>query len=130
MHKEAAKHYRKINPVTNGSSHRLMSDFGLSYKDYDTLLLEQNGVCAICKKAEFAKEHGKVRRLSVDHCHTTGKIRGLLCGNCNHLLGKVYDSAVILRAAAMYLEVADTGFKVSVASAELADAIIAELVAT
>jgi hypothetical protein len=75
------------------------------------MLIKQNGVCAICRKPEttYRKSHIKgsdpvLRRLSVDHCHTTKKVRGLLCGNCNHSIGKMKDDPALLRAAADYLE--------------------------
>jgi len=48
---------------------------------------KQNGVCAICKQPETRKRHNKVDNLSVDHDHSTGKIRGLLCYRCNLLIG-------------------------------------------
>lgn len=86
--------------------------YGMTYANYETLLQKQNGVCAICKRAERATgKHGVVRRLSVDHCHATGIVRGLLCYHCNSALGDAFDSVEILRAAAIYLEVADTGFR-------------------
>lgn len=63
--------------------YRLKKDYGLSLEQYKSLLDAQGGVCAMCKKPETSCFKGKTRRLSVDHCHATGKIRGLLCTVCN-----------------------------------------------
>ena len=76
----------------------LKRTYGLSLEEYVALLDLQDGRCAICQ----AKP--KSRRLSVDHDHDTGKVRGLLCTRCNHkLLGAAHDSAAMLRRAAAYL---------------------------
>lgn len=60
----------------------LRTKYGLSIEDYEKLLASQHGACAICTAVPSSK-----RRLAVDHCHATGKIRGLLCHTCNNLLG-------------------------------------------
>jgi len=57
--------------------------FGIALEDYNQMLEEQNGVCAICGKPERKKGCS----LSVDHNHRTGQVRGLLCGDCNRGLG-------------------------------------------
>lgn len=69
------------------------------YEHYDRLIKECGAVCQICGKSEveFARE------LSVDHCHETGAIRGLLCINCNVGLGHFKDSPELLQAAIDYL---------------------------
>jgi hypothetical protein len=85
------------------ASMRLLN-YGVSAEDYERRLVDQNGVCAICRRAETATLKGKVKSLAVDHCHTTKKVRGLLCANCNHGLGKFGDEPALLRAAADYLE--------------------------
>jgi hypothetical protein len=58
----------------------LKREYGLSIEDYNNMLANQDGKCAICGGTEW-------RRLSVDHCHTSLKIRGLLCSPCNKALG-------------------------------------------
>jgi len=73
--------------------------FGMSLETYDEKLKAQGGVCAIC--GGLCKS-GK--RLAVDHNHTTGKIRDLLCGNCNGGLGKFLDNPELLLKAADYLK--------------------------
>jgi hypothetical protein len=50
---------------------------------YSAMLAEQDGLCAICHRPETAVRHGKAMLLAVDHDHTTGAVRGLLCHNCN-----------------------------------------------
>jgi hypothetical protein len=72
--------------------------------EYEELLKVQNGVCAICGRTETARgQNGELKRLAVDHCHKTGKVRGLLCFNCNAALGKFKDSPVLLAKAITYL---------------------------
>lgn len=75
--------------------------FGLTYERYCEMLHEQDGVCAICGT------HGQdyEARLSVDHDHATGEVRGLLCRQCNAGLGAFRDSLNMLEAAIGYLEV-------------------------
>lgn len=74
--------------------------YGLSLSAYLCLCRDQNSACAICKQPNTNK-----KRLAVDHCHTTGKVRGLLCTPCNLALGSMRDNPVLLRKAADYLEV-------------------------
>ncbi len=75
----------------------LQKAYGLTLVDYRAMVAAQAGVCAICTKPCS-------RSLSVDHCHTTGKIRGLLCIACNKGLGFFKDSTDLLAAAAGYLQ--------------------------
>jgi glutaredoxin-related protein len=72
--------------------------FKMSIETYDEKLKAQGGVCAIC--GGLCKSG---RRLSVDHNHTTGKIRDLLCGNCNGGLGKFLENPELLLKAADYI---------------------------
>lgn len=81
---------------------------GFYEEDYERMRIAQNDRCAICNKAEtqpptgFATEsEKKTRRLSIDHDHATGKVRGLLCCACNRLMGIVGESRV--RIMAQYL---------------------------
>lgn len=81
----AVKQYRpKPAPPHKSREYHLRSKYGLEPDDYDRLLAQQNGVCAICEHPE------KIRTsLSVDHDHETNEVRGLLCFNCNSSLGKL-----------------------------------------
>ena len=71
--------------------------FGITLEDYNKLLSEQGGVCKIC----LGKDSD--RMLAVDHCHTAGKIRGLLCQKCNRAIGQLDDSIERLKRAIIYL---------------------------
>ena len=76
----------------NRANHHLKRTFGITLEDFDRMVKDQDGVCAICGKPETASTgNGSVRRLAVDHDHKTGKIRSLLCGVCNQNLG-VYEN--------------------------------------
>lgn len=77
--------------------------FGLSYEKYEKMLLDQGGVCAICGQEELMRIRGKKLRLAVDHCHDTGRVRGLLCTNCNRGLGHFKDDPIRLYRAISYL---------------------------
>ena len=70
---------------------------GLEEGEYEALLQSQNGLCAICGEPAGAK------RLSIDHDHETGSVRGLLCTLCNSGLGHFRDNEVLLRMAIDYL---------------------------
>lgn len=79
--------------------------FGITVEDYDAMFEAQGGVCAGCKKPETSLDHhsGRSRRLAVDHCHESGRVRGLLCQRCNIAIGQVRDSADLLEQLAAYL---------------------------
>ena len=79
----------------------IFRDFGITLKDYDKMLEKQNGGCKICGTKEIG--HKRQGRFCVDHNHKTGKIRGLLCTNCNRLLGAAKDDIEILTKAITYL---------------------------
>lgn len=81
-----------------------LSLYGLRPEDYIALYERQQGGCAIC--GENGETFGG-RRLHIDHDHSTGKVRGLLCGLCNTAIGHLKDSPTLLRAAASYLEVSN-----------------------
>lgn len=77
----------------------LRKKYGITLEDYQNLFEAQDGVCALC-----GNSCGSGRLLAVDHDHTTGKIRGLLCMAHNTGLGKFGDSSALLRKAADYLD--------------------------
>lgn len=93
--------WRKKNPEKNKLHHRtvkLKAKYGITIKEYDELYLKQLGLCALCH------EPFGVDKPCVDHCHTTGAVRGLLHRKCNLLLGHVNDSIQLLKYAQWYLE--------------------------
>lgn len=75
--------------------------YGLGFKEYEEMLFKQNGVCAICSGEPPKNQHKT--RLNVDHCHSTGKVRGLLCDACNRAIGLLKDSPDLLNKAISYL---------------------------
>ena len=82
----------------------LRSTFGISLEQYNQMHSAQNGVCAICGQPETRiTRNGKPRLLAVDHCHSSNKVRGLLCGNCNPMIGYAKDSIEVLGRAIEYL---------------------------
>lgn len=82
-------------------SHHLLLKFGITLDEADALLVEQGGLCAICRE-EIKDSRGWSPH--VDHDHDTGKVRGILCFNCNVGLGAFADSPERLRVAAEYVE--------------------------
>lgn len=85
--------------------HRLRKEFGITLIQYKEMSAQQNHSCAICKQPETSRDHrGKLRYLAVDHCHKTGKIRGLLCQKHNRMLGLANDNADILKESVVYLD--------------------------
>lgn len=84
---------------------RKWSAAGVDAARYQEMLHEQNGVCAICRQPETApdKASGKTKDLAIDHCHKSGKIRALLCSNCNRALGLFEDDPALLAKAQKYV---------------------------
>lgn len=78
----------------------LKKNYGLTVEQYDKMVVDQGGLCAICGKTPS----GKRKLLCVDHCHRSGQIRGLLCLSCNCGLGYFKDSVDLLKKAVVYLE--------------------------
>ena len=81
--------------------------YGITKEQYDAMVLQQGGLCAICRKPETSldsRTSSSVIGLAIDHCHTTGRIRKLLCKRCNMCLGRVGDSVEVLQAMIKYLE--------------------------
>jgi hypothetical protein len=98
-----AREWRKANPAKAKNSD-LKRRFGITLDEYDALLILQNNVCAICDSPESAVDRkGHIRMLAVDHCHTTKKIRGLLCTSCNTAIGHFKDNRELLKKAIEYL---------------------------
>lgn len=109
---EAISRYRiahrdEINAKRRGSRlaaerHRVRT-YGLAAESYEGLLTNQQGVCAICRRPETLVRRGRTMPLVVDHDHTTGTVRGLLCDACNTGLGRFRDDPGLLGAALEYL---------------------------
>lgn len=81
------------------------TQYGITIEKFNDMVKDQNNLCKICLKPETAfNVSGKKRRLAIDHCHKTGKVRGLLCGKCNNGIGNLKDSIEILERTIMYLK--------------------------
>jgi hypothetical protein len=105
------KEWRKKNPEKRAlqaakegkqdyvKNKHLKRDFGITLDEYNVMFEQQEGCCKICKRHQVHFS----RRLAVDHCHSTGKIRGLLCSQCNTLLGMAKDDTLVLQEAINYL---------------------------
>lgn len=80
--------------------------YGVSPERLAEMLKEQDGKCAICGEAEDREHHlsGRTQPLSVDHDHTTGAVRALLCNRCNRGIGMFQDDPEIIRRAIAYLD--------------------------
>ena len=84
----------------------LKRKYGITPEQYKEMEEAQGGACAICKRPENSVHAatGEVKLLAVDHCHETGRVRGLLCWRCNVVIGKAEDRPDLLRSMAAYLE--------------------------
>lgn len=104
-HNAESEAWRRANPQRHRANvrrvnHRihLLRRYGLSVEDFDALVAQSDGRCSICKEHETRK-----RRLSLDHDHETGRLRGFLCSRCNLLIGNARDSVALLKMAVAYL---------------------------
>lgn len=88
------------------ASMSLKNNYGITINDYNAISSKQDGKCAICGKHQSDMK----RRLDVDHDHKTGRIRGLLCTNCNIGMGKFLDDEYLLLKAAEYLRLPSNDF--------------------
>jgi hypothetical protein len=99
-------YYREHRKVykTSYSDKDMQRKYGIGLLEYSQMFMAQNGKCAICDSDYGGHRNGEQKALAVDHCHTTNKVRGLLCEPCNQAIGKLQDSPKICRKAADYLE--------------------------
>lgn len=82
---------------------KLFNSYGISLEKYNEMHRQQLGLCAICHKPEEGTIKGIVKRLSVDHCHKSKKIRGLLCAKCNSAIGLFQDDKDLITSALLYI---------------------------
>lgn len=98
--------YREANArkIADASRQReRLKRYGLTEGDIRALKRHQGYRCAICRTL-FPKDGQEGKRMHVDHCHITNRVRGLLCSRCNSGIGKLGDSVDGLRRALVYLE--------------------------
>lgn len=99
---EKEKTYSKQYWIVKGKKHsrkRICCQYGLTVEEYNNLHTQQSGLCAICKQPEVNEKY-----LSIDHNHSNGKVRGLLCFACNTSLGGFRDNIDYLKSAIHYLQ--------------------------
>jgi Recombination endonuclease VII len=100
---EISRTNRSVEYKTNPPKYEYMREYmlkrryGISQEEYNTMFQSQAYACAVCKKSDLTYH------LHVDHCHTTGKVRGLLCSPCNVYLGCIKDNPEVLKRALSYL---------------------------
>lgn len=101
-------HANRERSLRRMRSHSLMSRYGITLDQFDALLAGQGNKCAICLEVVFVHSGtgctDKHNVACVDHDHKTGKVRGILCGDCNRALGMFNDDIQLLGAAQAYLE--------------------------
>lgn len=96
------KHCKSCHYKVYGRNAHFKSTYGISEIEYNNFVKQQNYKCSVCE-SEVINSH-KWSRLVVDHCHSSGKIRGFLCQPCNMALGITKDNPTTLRKLADYLE--------------------------
>ncbi len=102
-HSKANKKYRSTDEYRSKVKKtnriwRLRKCYNMTLEDYDNMFKEQDGVCFICKQPEELNQ-----RLCVDHDHETGKIRKLLCNQCNRVLGYTKENVTLLKEFIKYI---------------------------
>lgn len=96
--KEIALAYYNRNKDGKSRDSQLRYKYGISLEEYDVMFAEQDGACWICQNLCATGQ-----RLSVDHCHDTGVVRGLLCKRCNSAIGMLQEDADLVLRAADYM---------------------------
>ena len=107
--KPCHQEYKRQSPTKarNRKAEKLQLRYGLTYEQWENMRQAEEYRCMICGISE--NELGK--KLDVDHCHNSGKVRGVLCNPCNNVLGLARDSIQILESAAIYLKENGGGYK-------------------
>lgn len=85
----------------DSKQHQLRIKYKITLEEFDKLCEQQGGLCGICGREGNST---KSRLLAVDHCHATGKIRGLLCNNCNTAIGLLNEDENLFSLAVKYLQ--------------------------
>ena len=96
----SSNRYQKNNPLKVKEAH-LKYNYGISLDKYNQLFIAENGNCAICNK----NQSNFKKALSVDHCHDSGLVRGLLCSKCNFFIGQANENVTYLQSAINYLKI-------------------------
>lgn len=96
---EVLKRSAERNPIRNAIARK--RKYGLTPEQIEAIVTSQCGRCLLCKKKP--EDRGCKPRLIVDHCHASGKVRGMLCDKCNLVLGLVDDDPEVLARMINYL---------------------------
>ena len=101
---EYMREWRRKNPDL-ARSNDLKKRFGITLDEWNRMLDEQQGVCKLCSQPETKLDHRtkQPRRLAVDHCHKTGKVRALLCSDCNTAIGLLKEDVELMKKAIEYV---------------------------
>lgn len=83
--------------MTRDQRQKIKKRYGMTQDDYESMLRDQDGACAICTNVQDERTQ-KQRLFMIDHCHTHGHVRGLLCISCNTRLGGLEDASWFQRA--------------------------------
>jgi hypothetical protein len=105
-HADRSLEYRTLHPQKAAASKRkswLKKLYKMTPENYDQMYSKQEGVCAICLKPPQNVAKAAHNKLNIDHNHTTGEVRGLLCNRCNRAIGLFEDNSNLLAAATKYL---------------------------
>lgn len=97
------RNYKKKNYARvykSNENHRLKRKYGITLDEYNALLVSQNSCCAICGNHTSQYK----RKLHVDHNHSNGKVRGLLCVRCNYGIGYFSENPELLDKAKLYIK--------------------------
>lgn len=97
--KECSKKVNKARWVKKGKYYLIKSRYGLTEEEYDAIIERQQGKCKICSKVP--------KKPCLDHDHNTGRVRGMLCDDCNKALGLLGDNTELLESAIKYLTTID-----------------------
>jgi hypothetical protein len=107
--KPCHQQYKRESPTTprNRKAEKLQLRYGLTYEQWEKMRETESHSCMICGITEAEID----KKLDVDHCHNSGKVRGILCNPCNNMIGHAKDNIAVLQAAAAYLEENADGYK-------------------
>lgn len=98
------KSRKKENDAELAKDQHLNLQYNTNLDEYMEMLIEQKGLCVICSQPETVIMNGEVKDLAVDHCHETGKIRGLLCNSCNDALGHLFEDPRRIKSLMKYVK--------------------------
>lgn len=100
---EQNKKYKQKNNGRNYKNSVFKCAFGITLEKYEKFQKEQQNRCAICNQEETATNQYGIKNLAVDHNHSTGRVRGLLCAKCNMALGLLNEDISIMSKMITYI---------------------------